>query len=217
MKAIFDLEGPIFQFLSKLADLAIVNILWMICCIPVVTIGASTTALYYVCLKLAKDEEGHIIAAFFKSFKENFKQATVITLIYLVIGGVLAIDVMYLPTLKESLGAGYSIFRALSFAGVIVFMFIYEFTFPVLSRFENTTQNTIRNAFFMGVGNFPKMIVILLVNLLPFIALVIDVAMFIKLVFIWILFGASIPAFLNSYVFESIFKKYIPTQEEDTL
>ena len=60
MSRAFNFEGPVFTFLSRLADLFWLNLLFIVCCIPVITIGAATTALYYVTLKMAKDEEGYI-------------------------------------------------------------------------------------------------------------------------------------------------------------
>lgn len=72
MGRIFGLESPFMNFLNRVADLIWLNILTMICCIPVVTIGASLTAMNYVLLKMAKNEEGYITKAFFKSFKSEF-------------------------------------------------------------------------------------------------------------------------------------------------
>ena len=80
------------QFITKLACTAYLNLLWFICCIPIVTAGASTTALYYVTLKMVKDEESGLTRAFFHSFKENFRQGTIIWLILLAAGIVLGID-----------------------------------------------------------------------------------------------------------------------------
>ena len=86
MGKVFALDSPLMNGLSKLADLIWLNILATICCIPIITIGASLTALHYVVLKMVKDEEGYITRSFFKSFKENFKQATLMWLMLL--GGV---------------------------------------------------------------------------------------------------------------------------------
>ena len=69
----FNLDSPFMRFLTKMADLIILNILYMICCIPIVTIGAASTALYTVSMKAVKNEESYIIRGYFKAFKENFK------------------------------------------------------------------------------------------------------------------------------------------------
>ena len=89
MGRLFNLDSPLMSGLSKVADLIWLNILAFIFCIPVVTIGASITALNYVALKMVRNEDGYVTRAFFKSFKQNFKQATIIWLIMLLIFGVI--------------------------------------------------------------------------------------------------------------------------------
>lgn len=85
MGRIFDMDSPVMRFLGRLADLMILNLVTLLCCLPVVTIGASLTAMHYVLLKMVRNEESYIVRSFFKSFKENFKQATVIWLIILLL------------------------------------------------------------------------------------------------------------------------------------
>ena len=85
LSGLFNYDNPVWRFIGKFWDVLILNVLWLVCSIPIVTIGASTTAMYYVTLKLARDEDGYTIRSFFKSFKENFRQATVIWLIFLAV------------------------------------------------------------------------------------------------------------------------------------
>ena len=92
MNNLLNLDGPVMRLINKIVYSVYLNILWFICCIPIVTIGASTTALFYVTLKIAKNEEGNLTKAFFHSFKENLKQGTVIWLILLCLGIILGID-----------------------------------------------------------------------------------------------------------------------------
>ena len=96
MGRLFSLDSPLFSFLSKVADLIILNILVMICCIPIVTVGASLTALHYVVLKMVRNEDSYIVRSYFKPFKQNFRQATVIWLIMLLIFAVLLGDAFIL-------------------------------------------------------------------------------------------------------------------------
>ena len=77
---IFNYDNPVWRFIGKFFDVLILNVLWTVVSIPIFTAGAATTAVYYVLLKLVRDEEGSTVKSFFKSFKENFKQATVIWL-----------------------------------------------------------------------------------------------------------------------------------------
>ena len=103
----FNYDNPVWRFIGKFGDLIILNILWLVCSIPVITIGASTTAVYYVTLKLARDDDGYTIRSFFKSFKENFKQSTVIWLILLAVGVILYQIVYRLRVLPD--GDAYGI------------------------------------------------------------------------------------------------------------
>ena len=81
MDRLFNMDNKFFTVMGRVADLIMLNVVFLICCLPIVTIGASLTALHYVTLKMARNEESYIIRSFFKSFKQNFKQATVINLI----------------------------------------------------------------------------------------------------------------------------------------
>ena len=85
-------DGRVMSFLARLGDMFILNILYVVCCIPIITIGAATTALYYNTLKMAENRESYVWKEFLRTFKENFKQATVIWMIILVIGAVLVAD-----------------------------------------------------------------------------------------------------------------------------
>ncbi len=92
MGKLFNIDSPVMRFLGKVADLMILNLVTLVCCIPIVTIGASLTAMHYVLLKMVRDRECYIVRSFFKSFKANFKQATVIWLIILLVLVIFAAD-----------------------------------------------------------------------------------------------------------------------------
>ena len=95
LSGLFNYDNPVWRFIGKFFDILILNILWMVCSIPIFTIGASTTAVYYVTLKLVRDEEGSTVKAFFKSFRENFKQATAIWIVLLIAGIIIAGDLYF--------------------------------------------------------------------------------------------------------------------------
>lgn len=150
MKSLFDIDGPAMRFLTKIAYAAYLNILWFICCLPVFTVGASTTALFYVSLKVAKDEENNLTKSFFHSFKENFRQSTVIWLILLVVGIFLGVDgyVFYHMKFENVLWTlGTAVFYVLLAAYAIVWMYI----FPLLARFHNTVKAMFKNALMIGM------------------------------------------------------------------
>ncbi len=209
MGSLFSYDSPLMTFLGKVADLIIVNILAFICCIPIFTIGASMTALYYVVLKMVRNEECYITKHFFKSFKENFKQATIIWLIMLFFVAVIAVDlvVMWFSSIvfPDWLKIGIAIVLILLLIAVI-------HVFPILARFENSIKDTYRNSFFMGFLTFPKSIAMVACWAIP--ALVIwYLPQCIPLV---LFFGLSGPAFLNAVFYNATFKRFEPQKEEET-
>ena len=103
MGELFNLDNPVWSFMGKVADLIILNILAVICSLPIFTIGASWTALYFVTIRMVRKEESYIVKDFFRSFKENFKQATTIWLIVLVMSAVLAGDIIICRMLPDQI------------------------------------------------------------------------------------------------------------------
>ena len=151
MGRIFDMDNKFFRFMSKVADLCILNIICVVCCIPVITAGASITAMYYVTLKMVRNEESYIVRSFFKSFKQNFKQATIINLIMLLIGVVLYVD---LNVSKAMQGGAGQIFQIIFMAFVLIYFILFLYVYPVLARFYNTIKNTIKNALIPAILRF---------------------------------------------------------------
>ncbi len=150
MRNLLSPEGPLMSLLTRIAYSAYLNVLWFICCLPIVTAGASTTALFYVTLKIAKNEEGNLTRAFFHSFRENFRQATKIWLILLVLGIILAADgyVFYHMRFENAFWTvGTAVFLVAVAAYAIVMMYI----FPLLARFDNTVGAMFKNALLLGM------------------------------------------------------------------
>lgn len=196
----FNLDSPLMQALNKLADLLWLNVLTMICCIPIITVGPSLTAMHYMALKIARNEEGYITRGFFKSFKDNFKQGVIIWLIQLFVILVLAGDFLIM---------GYSglefnqFLHVILLAIAIMVFFISMFLYPVLAKFENTVFRTIRNALFVGVLQFPKTVLMMVMTVLP----VVLFFMFEQLIPIVFLFGLSVPAWLSAKLYDKFFRK----------
>lgn len=212
MGRLFDMDNKLFTALGKIADLIILNIIFLVCCIPVFTIGASITALYTVTLKAVKDEESYIIKSFLKAFKENFKQATPIWLIILVIGIVLGGDIMIFPQLLS--GTALFAVRAFFMAMALVLFIMASYVFPIQSKFYNTIKNTLRNSLLMGIRHLPYTVLILVINLIPVIVFIMGGYVFYYGLLAYILVGFSLEAFINSYMFNRIFANYIPSEED---
>ncbi len=203
----FNYDNPVWRFIGKFFDVMILNFLWVLCSIPIVTMGASTTAVYYVTLKLVRDEEGSTIKSFFKSFRENFKQATAIWLILLAAGAVIGFDLYFFLMMQTESSAFRTVMLALFIGFGIVYLGISLFVFPLQSKFYNPVRKTLFNALFMSIRHFFQTLGILAIDGgLVFLALF--VLPILQAVFF--LFGFPLLAFFNSYVFAGIFEKYMP-------
>ena len=213
MKNAFNFEGPIFSGLSRLADLIWLNLLFIVCSLPIVTIGASATAMYYVTLKMARDEEGYITKSFFKSFKQNFKQGTGIWLILLVVILVLLFDFRFVTNdayaAMISTEAVKNVLMVATMAVGVIWVFIYLYVFPILARFENSVKNTIRNAFFMSIRHLPKTLLMIVIYIVPVVLMYFfNTAMLL----VFIMFSAI--AYFCSKMFVKIFDLYTPKEDD---
>ena len=206
MGRFFNLDSPLMTFLSKVADLMILNIITLFLCIPVITAGDAMTALYYMTIKMVREEECYVVRGYFKSFKENFKQATVIWVLAVLVFLVLVGDFSIIRSGVLSFGRVMTILLIIV---SVIYVFTMLYVFPVLSRFDNTVKNTIRNAFLMSILNLPRTVLMVIINLLPA-ALFLLIPQSMPFV---ILFGFSVPAYLCSTQFVKIFRRFEPEEE----
>ncbi|MCR5735922.1 MAG: DUF624 domain-containing protein [Lachnospiraceae bacterium] len=213
MGKLFSLDSPVMNFLSRVADLMILNLLFFFLSLPVITIGATTTAMYYVTLKMARNEESYIVKSFFKSFKQNFKQATIMWLIDLVVIGLLVLDALIVngqiigfqtdPTFMNIIRVGLV-------AAAIMIAFTISFSFPVLAKFDNTIKNTYRNSFIMSIRHFPTT----LVTILLWGGTLFLLYMMPQLLIFAVMLLFSVIAFATSVMFVKNFDKYIAPDDE---
>ncbi len=208
----FNYDNPVWRFIGKFGDLIILNILWLICSIPIFTMGASTTAVYYVTLKLARDDDGYTIRSFFKSFKENFKQSTVIWLILLAVGVILGIDVYFFTRLFTGSGSFRTVMLTVFLAMVLVYGAVFTYIFPLQARFFNSVKRTFFNAFFMSLRHLFRTIGMIAIDGVLIAAAF--VFMVPPMLMIFMLFGFPLLAFINSYILTPVFNLYMPKEEE---
>lgn len=209
--SIFNYDSPIFNFLGRLADLCLLNIIYLITCLPIVTFGAATTALYTVTLRMARKSDGYLVRSYFKAFKDNFKISTIIWVPSLLIFLLLLLDIRIINVSLTNLSP------LLVGAYILIFLLIYmlTFVFPYIARFENTVKATIKNALLISAAKLPFALLVLIITYgLPFILLMLPKNIN-YLHLIWLLLGSSLTALISSYLFEfKIFKPFI--SEEDS-
>lgn len=207
----FSYESKFSQLLLKLCYACYLNLLWFLCSIPIFTVGAATTALYYASLKIVRDEDSHVGRLFFRSFKENFRQATAIWLILLAAGLFLSADGYILYHLRLSASGTASVIWTLVLAVVIavavVYVIVLLYVFPLLASVSNTTAAMLKNAFLIGTHYLFATILIFAVHFAMFFVVV---AWFTPL----LVFGEGLCALISAWLLSSILISVSGTPEE---
>ena len=208
MSKLFRMDSPLMRFLTKSADLMVLNILFCVTSIPLITIGASWTALYSVTLKMVRDEEGSVSRSYFRSFRQNFRQATLLWLGVLVVLALLVLDIRVLNgmaggTAPGLLRVGVEI---LALLGIMVLQYL----FPSLARFEASLADTLKNACMMALAHLPKTALMTAAAVgAVWITLINNTTIAVGLM-VWPLIGFSLMAFGNSGILRKIFDNYVP-------
>lgn len=154
-------NSPVIAFLNKMTDLILLNVIYVIMCLPVFTIGAATTAMYYVCIISIRQGDGYVVKRFFESFRKNFKQATLIWLPMFVVLIVMGFDLFFWYTM----GTVFSkIMFVLSMIVAFMLLIVGMYIFPVLAKLEGNIRTTIKNAAAFAVGYFQYTIALLLLT-----------------------------------------------------
>ncbi|WP_270395858.1 YesL family protein [Mediterraneibacter massiliensis] len=206
------MDNVVTRALSRVCDFVILNILWLVCSIPIVTIGASTAALYSVMQKIIRNEEGYIASGFFKAFKENFKQSTIMWLLLVILGTILSVDLNVVKMLEGTMKLVFQvIFGFFSFWLFAVFLYV----FPLTARYENSIKATFKNAIILSIAKLPYTILMMVITAGPVLLSLLTVRTLLVSVPIWMGIGVSIVAWLNAYILKRVFKIFETDQERE--
>lgn len=212
MSRLFSLENPFMQFLSKICDLLILNVVFIFSCIPLFTIGASLSALNTVALKMVRQEEPYIVKGFFKAFASNFKQSTIVWLLCVVV----FVFFRYDYTIASSMqGDVFRIIQLLLLMIILVFAAAFLYVFPIIAHYICTTKQAIRNAFLMSLAHLPYTLLMFVYFAVIGFLLSFSTTTFGFVIGISMICGFSVTAFLCCILFNRIFKKYDPKEETE--
>ena len=211
MGSFFNPDGSVMKALSRLADLAILNILWLICSLPIVTVGAATTALVSVTMKMTDDKEGYIFRSYIKAFRKNFKQSTIAWLIILVVILVLGADYYIMCQWDSELSFAM---KTIVILAALIVLFVGLYMFPLIAKFENTMKEYFRNAFFMSIRHLPYTALLVVIFAIQ---VYVDFSLLINTQYwpILVLFGETAFVYVMSYIYERIFEGYINESENE--
>jgi uncharacterized membrane protein YesL len=208
MGKLFDLDSPLMRVLNRIADLMILNVVVLFFVFVPFTGGAALTGMHYVLLKMVRDEETYVVKGFWKSFKQNFKQATILWIIIAAISAVLGMDFLWIRTNIDVMPRIY----VYVMLGVTLLLYmVAQYIFPLQSRFENPIKNTLKNSVMFSILGLPRTVGMAIVSFIPLILLYFfDM----KILPIIILFGFSAPAYLQALLYNGLFKRFEPKVEE---
>ena len=208
---LFRYDSPVMQFMAKLFDLILLNLLFLACCLPVVTIGASCAALHDVSLKNAAGEEPPVIVGFFGAFKKNFGQATLTWLILLAAAGFLYVDLAF----SFRYGTGGWPLRLLLLAASATCFAASLYIFPIQARYRNTIRANFRNALLLAIRHLPKTALLAATVLVPLALLLYGpVEVFLLLAVLWLLVGFALIAGIQDRVLLKVFRLYEPDRQD---
>ena len=210
---LFSYDSKFSQIMLKLCYGCYLNLLWLVCSLPVFTAGAATAALYDVTLRIAREEDPPLTTRFFKAFRENFRQATILWLILLGIGALLGADGYILYHLYKSTAGMVSVICTLGLALIIVaaiaYVIVLIYVFPLVASVKNTNFAMLKNALLIGIHYLFCTILVFAIHFAMFFAVV---AVFTPL----IVFGEGLCALLSSYLLGKVIRacSYDPAEEE---
>lgn len=235
MDKLFNLDNPVMQALGRVADVMIVNLLTLISFVPLILVivgigslgqapgllvmaalfvaalpvGPALTAMYYISLKMVRNEDSYIVRSYFKSYRDNFGQSVAIWAIFLVFFVFAFYDIYLLLHDRSSLFPTWMNYLIL----VVLFLLwcIFLWVFPVESRFVNTVGGTIRNAMVMTVAAFPRTLGMVGLSLIPLLLLYFAGD---KLMPLLIMFGLAGPAYGQAKLFSPFFQRFEPKEEK---
>ncbi|MBQ4521957.1 MAG: YesL family protein [Lachnospiraceae bacterium] len=205
---LFRLDGPFYKGLCYVTDFVLIVCLWLVCCIPVITIGASTTALYSTGMRLHEERERYIVREFFQAFRHNFKQGTGAFLIQFLVGAILALDLYFWWVMDMSVRG---IMLAITIIMLLCYLIVSLYLYPLIAKFKNSLTAQIKNAFLFSVLYLPYTVV-----MVGFTGLLIYMYVSGSLsTSVFIFLGIPLLLFLYSKVFSMIFIKHIAAHMSD--
>ncbi len=192
-------DGPVIEFFSKAGDMILLNVLWLICCIPVITIGPATIAANYVALKFVRNEGTSIIQMFFNSFRRNFRQGLGMGVVSLLAGTILGLDLWLILTGKiEFAPAARVVILSLLWLLAFLYMVVMLYVWAVMARFDNTVKKTVFHAFVLAIANIRTTVIMLCWDISLIAAAVVCAAYLPQAGVVFVLFGVPALFILNA-------------------
>lgn len=211
----FNEDNFLYIILSRIWDIVLVNILFIVCSIPIVTIGPAFTAMHHVTLRIVKGNNPGTFKTFFRAFKQNFKQSFIVWLISLVCIVVLLSNIQFLQTITPTSFASFLYYASYIMLIFIIIMNLY--IHPVIAAFEGALKTQIRNSVIFIFSKLSYAFIMFFVWAFPLSLAYIDTGLQPLYAFCWAFFGFATAAYINSTFLYKLFKPYLPEDEDDDI
>ena len=211
MEGIFSPESRFMRFMSRVGDLFLLNFLFWVTSIPIVTLGAAATALSTVVFRFDTEREEGTVKSYFRAFKREFKQATLLWL------GILACIVFLCADLyiMQILGGFFKYLNVLFGLLLVLAVFVATYAFPLLSQFADKNRVILVNALMLSVAYLPRTLVMVVLNLLPLLMAYFRFDIFLQCGFIWVVAWFAIAAYFDSLLLRKVFAPYMEQDEKE--
>ena len=214
MKNIFNMEGPIFVILSKAADILVLNIMFLVTCVPIITIGAGVTALYATAMKCICRGEGYVLKTFWKEFASHFKHST---LSYLLVGA--AYTILYIDFRFASAMFPKTVSWILSIivcSAALFLLMMVSYLFAYIAVADTTMKEIFKNSMIISIARLPFTAIMIALNLAPVIITLVSGYIYVQVMAFYFLAGFAVIASVNSLLLNRTFIKFnLIDQAED--
>ena len=208
MKELFKLNSPWVQRFAMLTNLVCLNILWLVCCIPVITAGAATSALYHTVFLYHNKEDDAVLRPFFRAFRTNFKQSTLLFLPLLAALVLVVFDLVYLA----SYGKGTAVLFLLILV-ILLLMGMLIHLFPLIARFDMNAKALLRTAFSLTALHLPGTLTVIALLVLPVVLLLFFPDWFLRFGAAWAgVWFSAIAYFFGKFLLK-IWNKHVLAEE----
>lgn len=205
MRFLLDPDSKILVILGRFADIVVLNLVFLLTCIPLFTIGTANAALYAVVFRMDTDQEGKLLPTYFHAFRENFRQGTLIWLLIALFGAATYVNMLEFSAIGGDLG--YLLF-VVSMLVATLLLLVFSCVFPLLSQFRNSIPGTIKTALQLSVAHLPRFLVILVINCFPWVLMLVNLYAFAALGALWFFLYFAAAAYFNSRVLYKVFQPY---------
>lgn len=201
----FVIDSPVMRFLGRIGDIIILNLIFVVTALPVVTVGMALSALYTVAMKLARGEDPSVLREYMRAFWRNRKPATICWLIMAAAGALIFLDFRLAGAFGGTL---YTVVRLLLAMIFGVWMLTFLYLFPYIARFENTVFHSVKNALFLSAAHLPSTVMMLVISIGLAVITLFTSRTFVIGTIGWFFAGFAAVAYTQSFLFSRIFSKY---------